>query len=290
MDEKKYYSTVKKVLIITLFFNLAVAMAKWLYGTYTNSLSMVSDGFHSFFDSTSNIIGIIGILIASRPPDVKHPYGHSKVETFASLGIAILLFITCFEIAQSAIGRFFVPTTPEITIFSFIIIGLTMAVNISVSWYENKKGQEIGSNILISDSLHTRSDIFASIAVILSFIAVQWGYAFMDPLIAIVIAVLIAGMGIRIIKESSNILLDKAPINEEKIKEIVNSIENVKDCHMIRTRGAISHIYVDLHIILDSCYSLNEAHDIAHEVENKLKNSISGIRDVVVHIDPCDEQ
>lgn len=290
MDNEKYYFTVKRILIIILFLNLAVAMAKWIYGVYTNSLSMVSDGFHSLFDSASNIIGIVGIIIASRPPDAKHPYGHSKVETFASLGIAILLFITCFEIAQSAIGRFFAPETPEITVFSFIIIGLTMAVNIGVSWYENRKGQQIGSNILISDSLHTRSDIFASMAVIFSFIAVQLGYTFMDPIIAIIIAVLIALMGIRIIKESSNVLIDKAPIDEKIIKEIVNSTDYVKDSHMIRTRGSLSHIYVDLHIIIDSCYSLNEAHIIAHNVEKKLKNSISGIKDVVVHIDPCDEQ
>jgi cation diffusion facilitator family transporter len=290
MDEENYYSTVKRILIIILILNLAVALAKWIYGVYTNSLSMISDGFHSLFDSASNIIGIIGIIIASRPPDAQHPYGHSKVETFASLGIAVLLFITCFEIIQLAIGRFFVPETPEITIFSFIIIGSTIAINICVSWYENKKGQEIGSSILISDSLHTRSDIFASSAVILSFIFIQLGFTFMDPIIAIIIAILIAVMGIRIIMDSSNILIDKAPIDEEIIKEIVNSTDGVKDSHMIRTRGSLSHIYVDLHIIIDSCYSLNEAHEIAHNVEKNLKDSISGIKDVVVHIDPCEDQ
>lgn len=111
----------------------------------------------------------------------------------------------------------------------------------------------------------------------------------MDPVIAIVIAILIAGMGVRIIKESSNVLIDKAPIDEEIIKEIVNSTDGIKDSHMIRTRGSLSYIYVDLHIILDSCYSMNEAHKISHNVEKNLKASISGIKDVVVHIDPCDE-
>jgi divalent metal cation (Fe/Co/Zn/Cd) transporter len=83
---------------------------------------MVSDGFHSLFDSTSNIIGLVAIMIAARPPDTVHPYDHGKFETFASLGIAILLFITGLEIAQSAIGRFFNPITPDITILSFLVM------------------------------------------------------------------------------------------------------------------------------------------------------------------------
>ncbi|MCE5215169.1 MAG: cation diffusion facilitator family transporter, partial [Methanobacterium sp.] len=128
MNQKSYYSSVKRVLIIVLALNIAVALSKMIYGWLTNSLSMVSDGFHSLFDGTSNIIGIIGIIIASRPPDQVHPYGHEKFETFASLGIAFLLFITCFEILQSAIGRFFNPETPDITMISFLIMGITLVI------------------------------------------------------------------------------------------------------------------------------------------------------------------
>lgn len=290
MDDKKYYSTVKRVLIIILVFNIMVTLAKGLYGWYTNSLSMISDSIHSFFDSASNIIGIIGIIIASRPPDVQHPYGHNKFETFASIGIAVLLFITCFEILQSAIDRFLNPATPEISIISFLIMGITIAINIGVSVYENRKGHEIKSNILISDSLHTRSDIYVSLAVILGFILIKLGYVVADPIISIIISILIAKMGIEIIKESSGVLLDKKAIDKEIIKKIVNSNKRVEDCHKIRTRGSASHIYVDLHIILDSCYSLDEAHTIAHEVENDLKSSIHEIKDVVVHLDPCKNQ
>ncbi len=290
MDDKEYYSTVKRVLIIILALNILVTLAKGVYGWYTNSLSMISDGIHSFFDSTSNVIGIIGIIIASRPPDIQHPYGHNKFETFASIGIAILLFITCFEILQSAIGRFFSPSTPEINLISFLIMGITIAINIGVSVYENRKGHEMKSNILIADSLHTRSDIYVSLAVVLGFFAIQLGYVIADPVIAIIIAILIAKMGIEIIKESSGVLLDKTPIDKEIIKKIVNSNRRVEDCHKIRTRGSASHIYVDLHIILDSCYSLDEAHTIAHEVEDDLKSSIPEIKDVVVHLDPCKNQ
>ncbi len=289
MDKNKYYQKVKNILIFILFLNIAVSLIKLAYGWYTNSLSITSDGFHSMFDGVSNVVGIVGIMIAARPPDSEHPYGHGKFETLASMGIAVLLFFTCFEIFQSAIDRFFHPSAPDITTISFLVMGLTIAVNIAVSWYENWQGKKLGSNILIADSLHTRSDIYSSIAVILGFIMIKLGYVVADPIIAILISLLIARTGIKIIISSSEILMDKAPIDNEYIRELVNSVENVKDCHKIRTRGPVSSIYVDLHIVLESCFSLKEAHDIAHNVENKLKDSVQGIEDVTVHVDPCEE-
>lgn len=289
MNHDYYYSSVKRVLIIILALNIGVALAKMIYGWMTNSLSMVSDGFHSLFDGTSNVIGIIGIVIASRPPDKVHPYGHEKFETFASLGIAFLLFITCFEILQSAVDRFFNPTSPDITLISFLVMGVTLLINLAVSYYENNKGKKMGSSILIADSKHTQSDVYVSIAVILGFIFIKMGYNIVDPVIAIIIAILIAKMGIEIIKSSSTVLLDSAPLDAETIRKVVCDIDKVKDCHKIRSRGMASHIYIDLHITLEFCSSMDEAHELSHLVENKLKSSFPGVEDVVVHVEPCEE-
>lgn len=289
MDHQSYYSNVKRVLLIVLILNIAVALSKLIYGWMTNSLSMVSDGFHSLFDGTSNVIGIIGITLASRPPDKVHTYGHEKFETFASLGIAFLLFITCFEILQSAVGRFYNPGTPDITLVSFLVMGITLSINLAVSQYEKNQGLRLGSSILTADSKHTRSDVYVSTAVILGFIFIQMGFNMVDPIIAVIIAVLIAKMGIEIIKSSSSVLLDSAPLDEKAIRDIVASVPKVKNSHKIRSRGLPSHIYVDLHVTLETCSSIDEAHKIAHLVEDKLKSSIPGIEDVVVHIDPCGE-
>jgi cation diffusion facilitator family transporter len=280
-----YFTSVRRILLVVLFLNFAVALAKIIYGYWTNSLSIISDGFHSLFDGASNVIGIIGITLASRPPDKIHTYGHEKFETLASLGIAFLLFITCFEILQSAVGRFYHPEVPDITMLSFIIMGITVVVNLIVSWYENREGERLKSNILVSDAKHTRSDVYVSVAVILGFIAIQMGFTIIDPIIAVIIAILIAKMGIEIIKSSSSILLDSAPLDEETIRSIVNSIPEVKESHRIRSRGMPTHIYVDLHVILKSDFSLSEAHEIAHQVERKLKSSIPEIEDVVVHFE-----
>lgn len=288
MNDQSYYSAVKKILAIVLVLNLGVALVKIIYGYWTDSLSIISDGFHSLFDGTSNVIGIIGITIASRPPDKEHTYGHEKFETFASLGIAFLLFITCFEILQSAAGRIYSPEIPDITIFSFLIMGVTLIINLIVSWYENKQGEKLRSSILIADAKHTRSDVYVSLAVILGFIAIQMGFTIVDPIIAVIIAILIAKMGIDIIKSSSSILLDSAPLDEETIRSIVCKVPEVKECHKIRSRGSPSHIYVDLHLTLESSSTLSEAHEISHVVENKLKSAIPEIEDVVVHMEGDD--
>lgn len=165
-------------------------------------------------------------------------------------------------------------------------MGITIVINIAVSWYEYSRGQKLKSSVLIADSMHTRSDIYSSFAVVLGFFAIKSGYILVDPIIAIAIAVLIAKTGIEIIKESSKILLDRALLDENVIKKIAKSVDGVCDCHMIRTRGTPAQIYVDLHITVESSFSIDQAHGIGDKVEAKLKKSIVGIKDVVVHVEP----
>ncbi len=286
MDRGTYYTTVRRILIIIFILNIVAALAKGIYGLYTNSLSMTADGLHSLFDSTSNIIGIIGIALASRPPDKEHPYGHSKFETFASLGIAVLLFATCFQILSASINRFLNPSVPEITVISFALMGTTLAINIGISAYEYIIGKRLGSSILIADSMHTRSDIYASIAVIVGLLAVRMGYPLADPLIAVLITGLIVLTGLEIIKDSSAVLLDRALIEESVIRRLAESVEGVCNCHRVRTRGALGEMYVDLHVGVDSSLSIEEAHKVSMEVERKIKASVDGVKDVVVHMEP----
>jgi cation diffusion facilitator family transporter len=283
-----YYAVVRRILIIIFIINISVALVKGAYGLFTNSLSMTTDGLHSLFDSTSNIIGLVGISMASRPPDREHPYGHSKFETFASIGIAVLLFASCFQVIEAAIGRFVNPITPEITGLSFAIMGATLAINIGVSAYEYIIGKRLKSSILVADSMHTRSDIYASIAVILGLFAVKMGYPLADPLIALLITGLIILTGLEIIKESSKVLLDRALIEESVIKKLALSVDGVCNCHRVRTRGSPGQIFIDLHIGLDSTLSMDAAHRVAVAVEEKIKTFIEGVEDVVVHIEPKD--
>jgi len=283
-----YYDAVRRILIIIFIINLCVALAKGGYGLLTGSLSMTADGLHSLFDSVSNIIGLLGIALASKPPDREHPYGHSKFETFASLGIAVLLFATSIQMVEAAIGRFLHPLTPEVNSLSFAIMVVTLAVHIGVSAYEYILGKRLHSSILVADSIHTRSDNNASIAVLAGFVAVKMGYPLADPIIALAITGLIVLTGLEIIKDSSKVLLDRALIEESVISRLALSVPGVCDCHRVRTRGSPGAMYVDLHIGVDSALSIEAAHLVGKEVESKIKSSIPGVEDVVVHLEPRD--
>lgn len=284
------FEKVRKILIIILLLNLFVAISKIAYGIFSNTLSMQADGYHSLFDGVSNIIGIIGIQIASKPPDKNHPYGHSKYETMASIAIAMLLLFVGFEILHSSIDRFITESQPNITSMSFIVMIATITINFFVTTYEHKKGVQLNSEILIADSMHTKSDIYVSLSVILGLIAIEMGYPIIDPFIALIIAIVIVRAGILIIRQSSHTLCDVSRIDDDAICCIVESIEGVIGCHKIRTRGGVDDIHIDLHVNIHPDMHTDKAHALAHDVEKRLMESFTGVSDVVVHIEPATQQ
>ncbi|RXA15180.1 cation transporter [Methanosarcina sp. MSH10X1] len=284
------FKKVQQILIYVLFLNLTVAFAKIVYGNLTSTLSMVADGYHSLFDGVSNIIGLAGSLIAARPPDVDHPYGHRKYETIASIFIALLLIFVGVEIFRDALNRFLIDSAPQVTAISFLVILSTMCINYLVTRYEHKQGELLRSQVLIADSMHTKSDIYVSLSVLVSLVAVKLGFPLMDPLIAVVISFLILRAGYRIIKEGSRALLDMSRIEEKEICDLVLSIEGVKGCHKIRTRGSMGDIKVDMHLLVQPNMPLEEAHLIAHRVSKKLKGEYKDVSDVVVHLEPSIQQ
>lgn len=284
------YKEIKRILIIILFLNWAVALAKIIYGLISHFTSMTADGFHSFSDGASNIIGLIGISLAARPADKDHPYGHKKYETLFSLAIAGLLFFVCFNLISTGIKRFHDSITPQIDIVSFVVMIITIFVNLFVMKYEYKKGKILNSDILISDSLHTRADIFTSLSVIIALIVSKLGYPIFDPIVTIIIALFIAYVAFSIIKQSSYVLCDTAVIlDDKKISDIVLAIKGVRTCHKIRTRGRGDDIHIDLHVQVNPDMHIDNAHKISYRIEGAIKQNIPGVTDVVVHIEPREE-
>ncbi|GBE41176.1 MAG TPA: cation transporter [Nitrospirae bacterium] len=279
---------IRRVLLYTLVLNITVAAVKTGYGYTINSVSMLSDGFHSFFDGTSNIIGLVGIWIASRPPDSTHPYGHRKFETLSTIGIAVLIFAAAAGILKEAYSRLSTPHDIEVTMTGFIIMGITLLVNIWVMTYETRKGRELKSEFLLADALHTKSDIFISISVIISLIAAKMGYPIIDIIAAVFITALIAKMGFSILMSATRVLTDGACIDPKEIKRVIMNVDGVRDSHDIRTRGSKSFVNIDLHVLVDPETTTSDAHVIAHNVEDTVKKEYPVVNDVIVHIEPYD--
>jgi len=280
------FKEIRRILIIILFFNWLVAFAKLIYGLVTKSAAMTADGVHSFADGASNIIGLVGIWAAAKPIDEDHPYGHKKYETIATLGIAVMLFLASFDIIKDSVLRLFHPVVPDVNIFSFSLIAAGFLINAVVMKYEYKKGAELSSDVLTCDSIHTKSDMFVSGAVIATLISTKLGFPIIDTLVAFAIGVLIAKAGFDILKKSSDVLCDGEAVEKARISKAVSEISGVKSIHKIRTRGRQDDVHVDLHVKVNTSMHVDAAHELSHKISDTLKEKIPGITDVIVHIEP----
>lgn len=290
MTQNNHWTKIRKILIAVLILNWLVAVLKLVFGYLIKSQSMMADGYHSFADGSSNIIGLIGIWYASFPRDKDHPYGHKKYETFTAILIGLLLFLVCFNIARESLIRFFNPMVPDINVLSFAVMIITMAINFGVMRYEHRQGKLLNSDILVSDAMHTRSDMLTSLTVIASFVFIKIGYPIFDPIFALVIALFIGHAGLEILRHSSRVLCDTAALDSAVIKKICLSTDGVLQCHKIRTRGRPDDIHIDLHVLLADDTSLKKAHEISYIIEKSIKKQIAGVVDVVVHLEPVSSQ
>lgn len=277
------YKKVKQVLWIILFANFAVALLKIIIGNQIKSYSMTADGFHSLSDGASNIVGLIGIFFASKPKDKNHPYGHKKFEIITSLFISGMLFVIAIKIILSAVSRIANPVVPAITIESLIALIITLFINIFVCMYEYRVGTKLNSYVLISDSLHTRSDIFVSLGVLVTLFGVKLGFpVIIESIVPIIISVFIIYSAYGIFRPSIGILVDRVAVDEDYIKEIVFEFNEVRDVHNIRSRGSKSSIYIDMHVMVDPFISVEKSHDLTHKIEKQIQEEINENAQVIV--------
>ena len=280
------YAEVTRVLYRVLYLNLLVALAKIALGYYSGAVSILSDGFHSLTDSASNVVALVGVSVAKRPPDANHPYGHRKYETMASLGILVFLVVVLVEVLTAAADRLVNGGTPRVFPEGIGLMTVTLIVNMFVVSYELREGRRLNSEVLRADAKHTRSDVLTSGAVLGALVGVWWGYPLLDPMAALLVAGFIGQACWSIAQEASRILSDEIVIPEPEVRSVVQSVPGVIGCEKIRTRGAADHAFLDLHLWLDGDMPLSEAHSTSHVVKDRLMAKFPQLADVVIHIEP----
>jgi cation diffusion facilitator family transporter len=280
------YTQVVRVLYRVLWANLAVAIAKIVLGYLTGAVSILSDGFHSLTDSASNVVALIGVSLARRPPDADHPYGHRKFETMASVGILVFLIVVLIQVLSASLDRFLYGGTPRVFPEGIGLMAVTLAVNLVVVSYELGAARRLKSEVLRADAKHTRSDVLTSMAVLGALFGVWWGYPLLDPLAAVVVAGFIGHACWSIAREASSILSDQIVIAEDDVRAVVQSVPRVLGCEKIRTRGAADYAFLDLHLWVDGSTPLQEAHATSHAVKDRLMAKFPQLADVIIHIEP----
>jgi len=281
-------AAVRRVLMGLLVANLAVVAAKAFIGLATGSLAVLGDGLHSGVDALNNVLGIVVVGVASKEPDEEHPYGHGKFETLGALTIVGFMSITCFELVRDAVGRLAAARpAPLLSDLQLTVLLGTLTINVAVTWYENRRGRELGSELLIADAAHTRADVFITIGVLIGLLFARRGLWWVDPALAIVIAMFIVRIAYRIFQRAVPVLVDASAIPTGTIRAVAESVDGVRGAYGIRSRGGDAGAirYAEVTIAVDGGANVAAAHAIADQVEARLKRDLQ-LAEVTVHVEP----
>lgn len=280
---------IRRVLIVELVLNMVVATAKGVYGVWSGSLAITTDAVHSAVDAASNVVGLVVVTMAGKPPDEKHPYGHYKLEVIASAVIGVAIAATGLRFAWSAIDALISNrAAPSTSVIGFVVICGTWAVNVFIATWEARKARELDSSYLAADAAHTASDVIVTGAVLASYTAAHFGVAWADPVGALAVLVIIGGVAWRILSPNLHVLVDGSALDVSRIEPIATAVPGVLGCHRVRSRGSAAQAHIDLHLQLDGKLSLRAAHQIAHKVEDALRAELGQGVDVTIHMEPDD--
>lgn len=284
-----------KVLWQILFLNVLVASGKVAWGLISGSTAMFADGIHSFTDASGNVVALIAMKAASKPPDADHPYGHHKYESFASAVIGVMLCLAAWKVFSGSVTALMayadtgaLPAV-EVTTTSFAVMLGTLGVNVFVVWFETRRGEALDSDVLQSDAKHTLSDIWVTLGVLVSLVLVKLGVSIADPIVGFFVGIAIVWAAIQVFKNVNRTFSDQQRIDPREVLATVLAFEGVEGCHHIRSRGTGAAIHMDLSILVEPLMTVEAGHRIAHDLEVWLCQQHPGVVDVVIHVEPDNE-
>lgn len=280
-------AAVRRVFWITMGLNFVVAAGKGIYSYLSGSVTLGADAFHSVLDGSANVLALLGMHLTARPADLRHPYGRAKFEILGAVAIGALIAFGLFEMAGAAVealrGR---RPPPDVGAAGFAVVLASMVVNFFVARYEARRGRELGSPLLTADAHHTQSDLYASGAVLLSFIGATVGLSWADGATGLVLVVMVGQVAWSVMRENVPTLLDTAVLDPDRVREIGAAVPGVASIHRVRSRGTKWAVELDLHMQVAGEMTVEEAHRLAHQVEDELRVHLPSLSDVVVHIEP----
>ncbi|MDB2107702.1 cation diffusion facilitator family transporter [Clostridium paraputrificum] len=271
----------------TIIGNFILAFIKILIGFIARSTAMLADGMHSLSDVVTTIGVIIGLKLSHKEADKSHPYGHERIESITSLFLSTVLFLVAISIGYSGIIKIINHSyvTPG---FSAIIAAIiSIIVKELMYWYTIKYANQINSPSLKADAWHHRSDALSSAGALIGIAGARMGYTFLDPLVAIIIALVIIKVAFDICKQSIAQLIDEAA-SEDDVQVIIdkiNSIDGIYEIKNLKTRQHSNRLYVDVDISVDATLTVEEGHNIASYVHNLIEED-SRIKHCMVHVNP----
>ena len=284
-------ATKENIAKLSIFAISLLIVMKVVASIITGSIGIRADAIHSAIDLAGVVVGFIGIRISGKPADERHAFGHGKAENIAGVVIAALIFVAAGTITYEAVKRLITGAILEMVTVGIYVTAAAIVINAATSWYAFRVARSTDSLALEASARDMFADVLSSCAVLVGLILVRvTGLNMLDPIVALVVAVLIARGAYLTMRRSFGGLMDtRLPASEEKV--IMSCIKelghDLVDFHELRTRKAGSQRFVDLHLVVPKDVSVEQAHQICDQVEHEIKTQLPHTS-ITIHCEPCD--
>jgi cation diffusion facilitator family transporter len=294
MDEgDSRYREIRKVTLIGSVIDLALAVLKLIFGFVANSQALIADGIHSLSDLATDFMVLFAAKHGSRDADETHPYGHGRFETLATVALGISLMVVAAGIAWDAIDRLFNPEELlQPGIWALVVAILSVFSKEWIYHYTMRVAKKLKSGMLKANAWHSRTDAISSIVVVIGVGGTMAGLEYLDSIAAVLVGAMVAKIGWDLAWQSVHELVDTAldPERVELIRKEILGVGGVRELHMLRTRLMGGDALVDVHVIVDPKLSVSEGHYIGEKVRKRLIQEVEEVTDVMVHVDPEDDE
>ena len=291
-QEKEMHAQIAvRTAAVSIIGNLVLSAMKILAGIFSHSSALVSDGIHSASDLISSAVVVIGVKFSAKEEDDDHPYGHERLECAAAVILSVLLLITGIFIGYQAFLQITskdAETLPQPGIAAFIAVIVSILAKEAMYWYTRYYALRIHSGALMADAWHHRSDSLSSVGALLGILGARHGLQILDPIACFIICIFIFKAAYEIFRDAINQMVDKAcdKETENRIRTCILQQEGVISIDLLKTRTFANRIYVDLEISVDGQMTLTEAHQIAHQVHDKVEQEITDVKHIMIHVNP----
>lgn len=273
--------------MIALAVNIAMSLLKLAVGLLSGSLALLADAMHSATDGLSSLLGLIANGLSDPRPDRDHPYGHHKYEGVGALAIAAFILFAAFEILQTAAQRLINGIGPlRVTPVELGLVLLALCGNLALAFYERQEGQRLQSRLLLADAMHTTSDIWTTVMVLVGLSGALWlGLNWLDLAVAVPLALLLVRACWMVLRSNLPWLVDQIAIAPEAIHSVAMAVPGVLNCHDIASRGVIGQqVFIDMHMVV-AANDLPTAHRVTELVEEHLEARFGPVR-CTIHLEP----
>jgi cation diffusion facilitator family transporter len=279
---------IRSVTNLSIAGNLVLSAVKAVVGLLAGSMALVADGIHSLSDMATDFAVLLGIYFGSKQPDERHPYGHGRIETFATAFIGTVLA----AVGAGIIIRAGVDIADGKLVRPRLVVLIVPLISIVIKELLYRLTRRVAvrshSTALYANAWHHRSDAFSSVAVVAGFFALRFGFSYGDQLAAVAVGLMIVLVAARVIsdcvREFTETAIDEKTV--EDIKQIVSGNEQIRQWHRLRTRSVGREVFLDLHILVDPELNVAAAHEISETLESTLHEQIPRPVNIIVHVEP----